>query len=131
LGKSSVYGAETVSIPSMYESLRAGQRVKVDPQRTIADGMQASIPGEITYEVVRKYVERLGLVNDAEMEEAIYDLLTIGRVLAEPAGASPLAAVKRPLANIPGAKTVLVVSGGNISVDLLTKILNQKAKGSS
>jgi threonine dehydratase len=131
LGKSSVYGAETVSIPSMYESLRAGQRVKVDPQRTIADGMQASIPGELTYEVVRKYVERLGLVNDAEIEEAIYDLLTIGRVLAEPAGASPLAAVKGPLANIPGAKTVLVVSGGNISVDLLTKILNQKAKGSS
>jgi threonine dehydratase len=130
LGKSTVYGTETVSIPSMYESLRAGKRVKVDPQRTIADGMQASIPGELTYEAVRKYVERLGIVNDAEIEEAIYDLLTIGRVLAEPAGASPLAAVKGPLAGISGAKTVLIVSGGNISVDLLTKILNQKAKGS-
>ena len=129
--KSSVYGAETVSIPSMYESLRAGQRVKVDPQRTIADGMQASIPGALTFEAVRKYVERLGLVNDAEIEDAIYDFLTIGRVLAEPAGASPLAAVKGSLASIPGSKTVLVVSGGNISVELLTEILNQKAKGSS
>jgi threonine dehydratase len=125
---SSVYGAETVAIPSMYESLKAGRRVKVEPGRTIADGMQAAIPGELTFEAVRKYVNQVGLVTDPELEDAIYDLLTLGRVLAEPAGASPLAAMKRPLRGVVGTKTVLVVSGGNISVDLLASILTRKAK---
>jgi threonine dehydratase len=125
---SHVYGAETVSIPSMFESLKAGRVVRVEPQKTIADGMQASKPGELTFEAVRRYVDRVGLVTDQELEDAIYDLLTLGRVLAEPAGASPLAAMKGPLRGVAGGKTVLVVSGGNISIDLLTSILNRRAK---
>jgi threonine dehydratase len=128
LEHSVVYGAETVAIPSMYESLKAGRLVRVDPGRTIADGMQAAIPGELTFEAVRKYVDKLGLVTDPELEDAIYDLLTLGRVLAEPAGASPLAAMKGPLRRVKGTRTVLVVSGGNISVDLLASILTRKAK---
>ena len=131
LEHSVVYGAETVAIPSMYESLKAGRRVKIDPGKTIADGMQAAIPGELTFEAVRKYVDKVGLVTDLELEDAIYDLLTLGRVLAEPAGASPLAAMKGPLRDVKGTRTVLVVSGGNISVDLLTSILNRKARQTS
>jgi threonine dehydratase len=131
LEHSVVYGAETVAIPSMYESLKAGRRVKIDPGKTIADGMQAAIPGELTYKAVRKYVDMVGLVTDQELEDAIYDLLTLGRVLAEPAGASPLAAMKGPLRGVKGTRTVLVVSGGNISVDLLTSILTRKAKQTS
>jgi threonine dehydratase len=128
LERSTVYGAETVAIPSMYESLKAGRPVKIEPGKTIADGMQAAIPGVLTFEAVRKYVDRIGLVNDLELEDAIYDLLTLGRVLAEPAGASPLAAMKGPLRTVKSMKTVLVVSGGNISVDLLSSILTRKAK---
>ena len=109
-----VYGAETVAIPSMYESLRAGRRVRVTPGRTIADGMQAAIPGELTFEAARKHVDRVGLVTDPQLEDAIYELLTLGRVLAEPAGASPLAAIKGPLRQERGDKTVLVISGGNV-----------------
>jgi len=126
-----VYGAETVAIPSMYDSIEKGHRVVVEPKPTIADGMQAATPGELTFESVRRYVDKIGLVTDPELEDAIYDLLSIARVLAEPAGASPLAAMKGSLRNEPAAKTVLVVSGGNISVDLLTKILTRKAKGNS
>ncbi len=125
-----VYGAETVAIPSMYESLRQGSPQKVTPRPTIADGMQAAIPGELTFEAVRKYVDRVGLVTDLELEDAVYDLLTMGRVLAEPSGASPLAAVKGPLKDIPAGKLVLVVSGGNISVDVLRSILTKKAQRS-
>ena len=123
---SHVYGAETVAIPSMYESLRAGSPHRIVPMPTIADGMQAAVPGELTFEAVRKYVDRVGLVTDQELEDAVYELLTLGRVLAEPSGASPLAAVKGPLKGIPGEKMVLVVSGGNISVDLLRSILTKK-----
>jgi threonine dehydratase len=125
-----VYGAETVSIPSMYESLKSGGRVKVEPMPTIADGMQAAIPGELTFEASRRFVDKVGLVTDSQLEDAIYDLLELGRVLAEPAGASPLAAMKGPLKKEPGDKIVLVVSGGNISVKLLTSILTRRTQGS-
>jgi threonine dehydratase len=126
-----VYGAETVAIPSMYESLQHGEPRKVNPMPTIADGMQAAIPGDVTFEAARRYVDRVGLVTDPQLEDAIYELLTLGRVLAEPAGASPLAAMKGPLRDEPGRKLVLVVSGGNISVDLLRTILMKRVKGSS
>jgi len=126
-----VYGAETVAIPSMYESLAKGSPFRVDPKPTIADGMQAAVPGDLTFESVRKNVDKVGLVNDAELEDAIYELLTLARVLAEPAGASPLAVMKGSLKGEPGQKLVLVVSGGNISVGLLRAILMKREKGSS
>ena len=123
----SVYGAETTSIPSMYESVRQGTLVRVEPQKTIADGMQASVPGELTFQAVSSYVDRIGLVNDEQILDAIFEMLTRGRVLAEPAGASPLAALKGPLKNEPGRKTVLVVSGGNISMDILRTVLMRRS----
>jgi threonine dehydratase len=126
-----VYGAETVAIPSMYESLERGSLYRVDPKPTIADGMQAAIPGELTFTSVRQNVDKVGLVNDAELEAAVYDLLTLGRVLAEPSGASPLAVMKGSLRREPGQKLVLVISGGNISVDLLRSILTKREKESS
>jgi threonine dehydratase len=126
-----VYGAETVAIPSMYESLERGSLRRVKPKPTIADGMQAAVPGELTFEAVRKYVDKVGLVTDPELEDAIYQLLTLARVLAEPAGASPLAAMKGSLRGEPGSKIVLVISGGNISVNLLHSILKRREKGSS
>jgi threonine dehydratase len=127
---SKVYGAETFSIPSMHESIQRGERTRVEPRPTIADGMQAAIPGDITFEAVRKNVDKIGLVDDAQLEDAIFDLLALARVLAEPAGASPLAAMKGPLRGEPGKKLVLVISGGNISIELLTSILRKREKGS-
>ncbi len=131
LDKVRVYGAETVAIPSMYESLQKGVRVHVDPKKTIADGMQAAIPGELTFDAAKKYVDKVGLVTDPQLEDAIYDLLTLGRVLSEPAGASPLAAMKGPLREESGERIVLVISGGNISVQLLSSILTRKEKENS
>ena len=126
--KVQVFGAETRSIPSMYESLGEGRLVHVVPRPTIADGMQAAVPGELTFEAARRYVDKIGLVSDAQIEEAIYDLLFLGRVTAEPAGASPLAAMKGPLRHERAEKVVLVISGGNISLDLLRSILMRRRK---
>lgn len=131
LPQAKVYGAETVAIPSMYESIEKGRRVVIEPKPTIADGMQAATPGELTFEAVRRHVDKIGLVTDPELEDAIYDLLSLARVLAEPAGASPLAAMKGPLRREPEGKTVLVISGGNISVELLRRVLTRRGKGSS
>ena len=130
LPRSRVYGAETVAIPSMYESLERGRAIRVAPRPTIADGMQSAIPGDLTFQATKKYVDKIGLVTDSELEDAIYDLLSVARILAEPAGASPLAAMKGPLKGESGERLVLVVSGGNINLDLLRSILNRKAKGS-
>lgn len=126
-----VYGAETTTIPSMFESIRQRKLVHVKPGKTIADGMQASVPGDLTFEAVSKYVDKIGLVNDEQIMDAIYELLVDGRVLAEPAGASPLAALRGPLKKEKGERTVLVVSGGNISLDLLRDVLKRRATGSS
>ncbi len=126
-----VYGAETTAIPSMYESLKSHRPVRVAPGRTIADGMQASIPGLLTFEAATRYVDEIGLVTDRQILDAIYELLVEGRVLAEPAGASPLAALEGPLKEKEGARTVLVVSGGNISVELLSSILTRKGTENS
>lgn len=124
-----VFGAETQAIPSMYESLSQGRMVHVDPHPTIADGMQAAVPGGLTFEAARRYVDKIGLVTDVELEEAIYDLLVLGRVTAEPAGASPLAAMKGSLRHERAEKAVLVISGGNISLSLLSSILRKREKG--
>ena len=60
-----VYGAETTSIPSMYESIESGRRVEVRPLDTIADGMQAAIPGVLTYQAAAQFVDKIGLVTKA------------------------------------------------------------------
>jgi threonine dehydratase len=126
-----VYGAETYAIPSMYESVEEGRLVRVKPGKTIADGMQAAVPGALTFEAVSNYVDKIGLIADSAIEQAIYDLLVHARIVVEPAGASPLAAIKGPLRKERGDKTVLVVSGGNISFRLLQKIISQRLRGSS
>lgn len=124
-----VYGAETVAIPSMFESIRKSRPVHIVPRRTIADGMQASIPGDLTFRAVTKYVDRIGLVTDDEILDAIRQLFVYGRVLAEPAGASPLAAMEGPLRKVEGRRIVLVVSGGNISPEILERALRRKPRG--
>jgi threonine dehydratase len=128
LEKVKVYGAETTAIPSMYRSVEEGRLVRVIPGKTIADGMQAAVPGDLTFEAVSRFVDKIGLVEDSDIERAIYDLLTHARVLAEPAGASPLAALMGPLRREKGRKTALVVSGGNISLDLLAKIITRRSR---
>ena len=127
--RSHVYGAETVAIPSMYESVESGALRRVEPKPTIADGMQAAVPGEITFTAVRKYVDKIGLVTDPELEDAVFELLALGRVLAEPSGASPLAVMKGALRDVEGKKLARVGSGGNISIDLLRSILTRRAPG--
>jgi len=126
IGTVRVYGAETTAIPSMYRSIREGKRVQVRPRPTIADGMQAAIPGVLTFEASSRFVDKIGLVTDSEVKDAIYELLVKARTLAEPAGASPLAAVKGSLRNEKGKNLVLVISGGNISPVLLSQILSER-----
>lgn len=121
----SLYGVQTKAVPSMYESVRAGRRMLVKRGSTIADGMQAR-PGKLTLKLVSKYVDKIGLVSDAQIEAAMVDLMLSMRVLVEPAGAAPLAAVRNSLKLKESEKVVLVVSGGNVAFSLLSRLLRSR-----
>jgi threonine dehydratase len=116
-----VFGAEPVGANDTFLSLQAGERVTVPHPDTIADGLRAPCPGELTFPVIRELVERVLLVSDAEIRKAVKFLLLHLKILVEPSGAVPAAAVlfhKLP----PGIRTIgVVLSGGNIDFDELVK----------
>ena len=116
-----VFGAEPESANDTFLSMRAGERVSVNPD-TIADGLRAPKPGELTFPVVRQLVERIVLVSEDEIRAALKFVLLRLKILVEPSGAVPIAAVlfhKLP-AEI---RTVgVVISGGNVDFADLAKM---------
>jgi threonine dehydratase len=119
-----IIGVEPAEVPKFTESLRAGRPVRVAPKPTIADGLAVKRPGHITFEIVRRLVDRVVTVTEDEIAHAIYLLLERAKVLAEGAGAAALAALlagKVPEAR--GSKTVAIISGGNIDLTVLGRVL--------
>jgi len=116
-----VFGAEPESANDTFLSMRAGERVSVHPD-TIADGLRAPKPGELTFPVVRQLVERIVLVSEDEIRAAVKFVLLRLKILVEPSGAVPIAAVlfhKLP----PEISSVgVVISGGNVDFDDLAKM---------
>ena len=119
-----VFGVETERSNDWWQSVRAGERIKIDPPDTIADGMRTQQPGELTFQVVRALVEDILLVSDEAVLEAMKLLLMRLKILAEPTGAVAPAAVLTGKLNAPrGSKVGVVISGGNVDADVLAKIL--------
>jgi len=116
-----VFGAEPECANDTFLSMRAGERVSVHPD-TIADGLRAPKPGELTFPVVRQLVERIVLVSEDEIRAAVKFVLLRLKILVEPSGAVPIAAVlfhKLP----PEISSVgVVISGGNVDFDDLAKM---------
>ncbi len=111
-----VFGAEPEGANDTYLSMLAGERVTITPD-TIADGLRAAKPGALTFPVVQKLVERIVLVSEDEIRAAVKFLLLRLKILVEPSGAVPAAAVlfhKLP----PGIRSVgVVLSGGNVDFE--------------
>jgi threonine dehydratase len=116
-----IFGAEPEGANDTFLSLEAGERVTVPHPDTIADGLRAPKPGELTFPVLQRLVERVLLVSDAEMRAAVKFMLLRLKILVEPSGASSVAAVlfrKLP----PGIRSVgVVISGGNVDFEELAK----------
>jgi threonine dehydratase len=114
-----VFGVEPADGNDTFLSLAAGKRVEIPPPSTIADGLRAQIPGAITFPIIQKHVEQVVLVTDEEIRATVKFLLTRMKVLVEPSGAAPAAAVlfkKLP----PGLGRVgVLLSGGNVDFELL------------
>ena len=116
-----VFGAEPEGANDTFLSMQAGERVAVPHPDTIADGLRATKPGELTFPVLQRLVERVVLVSDAEMRAAVRFMLLRLKILVEPSGASSVAAVlfrKLP----PEIRSVgVVISGGNVDFEELVK----------
>ena len=118
-----VFGVEPHGACAMRQSLDKGEAVRLDSVDTVADGLGAPMAGELNFEIVRRLVEDVVLVSDAEIQEAMAFILARTKLLAEPAGAAAVAALlagRIPLAEGP---VVAVLSGGNVDLERLPDLL--------
>lgn len=121
-----VFGVETERSNDWWQSVRAGERIKIDPPDTIADGMRTQQPGVLTFAVVQALVEDILLVSEQEVLDAVRMLLMRLKILAEPTGAVAPAAVLSGKLDAPrGSKVGVVISGGNVDAAVLANVLRE------
>jgi len=118
-----VVGVEPTGADAMRRSLRAGAIVTLDRVGTIADGLAASAPGLLTFDLARRYVDEVLLVGEDEMLQAIRRLFEWEHLLSEPAGAAALAALLFHYRPRPKERIVVIVSGANVATDVLLRAL--------
>jgi threonine dehydratase len=121
-----VVGAEPTGADGMRRSLEAGRIVTLDRVNTIADGLAASAPGKLTFELAKRYVDEVVLVEEAEMLRAIRLMFEWEHLLAEPAGAAALAALLYHYSPGPNEKVVVLLSGANITDEVMIRALKSR-----
>jgi threonine dehydratase len=121
-----VIGVEPTGADAMDRSLKAGTIITLDRVTTIADGLAASAPGNLTFDLARRYVDEVVLVEEAEMLRAIRLLFEWEHLLAEPAGAAALAALLYHHRPAPNERVVVVLSGGNVTDEVLLRALKTR-----
>ena len=120
-----IYGVQVEGAPSMYNSIKNQEIQTLDSVQTIADGIAVKQPGVNTYELVNQYVDEIALVSDDEVASAILALMEKQKMIAEGAGATAVAAVMFEKFPLRGKRVVAVVSGGNIDVTSLSRVIDR------
>ena len=120
-----VYGVQVSGAPSMYNSVKDGEIECLSSVSTIADGIAVKQPGENTFHYVSEYVDEIALVTDDEVASAILALIEKQKMIAEGAGATAVAAVMAGKFDLKGKRVVAVVSGGNIDVTSLSRVIDR------
>lgn len=120
-----VIGVQAAGAPSMHESLNQGEIITLPQVATIADGIAVKRPGDLTYELCREYVDEVVVVDDSQIAAAIVALMEDQKTVAEGAGACAVAAVLAGLVDAENLKTVCVVSGGNVDMTTLSRVINK------
>jgi threo-3-hydroxy-L-aspartate ammonia-lyase len=118
-----VAGVEPQAGDDTRRSLEQGERVRIEVPRTIADGLQASEPGELTFEVNRLRVDEIATVSDAEILDAMAFLFDRLKLVAEPSGAVGIAALLAGTLDVRGREIGVVVSGGNVGAARFADLL--------
>lgn len=120
-----IYGVQAAGAPSMEESLKKNHIMHLDSVSTIADGIAVKEPGVNTFDICQKYVDEVVTVTDDEIATAILYLVEKQKLVSEGAGAVPLAAVMAGKIPVEGKKVVCMVSGGNIDVNMLNRVITR------
>ena len=120
-----VYGVQAVNAPSMARSREMDEIVTLDTVSTFADGIAVKTPGELTFGITRECVDDIVTVTEDEIAAAILALIEQQKLIAEGAGAVSVAAAMFGKLPIEGRKTVCIVSGGNIDVNILSRVITR------
>ncbi len=120
-----VYGVQAAGAPSMFNSFKNHQREVLESVSTFADGIAVKNPGETTFEIISKYVDDIVCVSEDEIAAAILALIERQKLIAEGAGAVSVAAAMFNKLPIENQKTVCLISGGNIDVNILSRVITR------
>lgn len=120
-----VYGVQAAGAPSMSNSVSKGEILTLDGVSTVADGIAVKEPGKNTFALCSKYVDEIVTVTDDEISTAILTLMEKQKLVAEGAGAVSVAAVLFNKLPVAGKNTVCIVSGGNIDVTILSRVIDR------
>ncbi len=120
-----VYGVQAAGAPSMANSVKDGKIEKLDSVSTIADGIAVKEPGDVTFEMCQKYVDGIVTVTEDEIAAAILALIEQQKLIAEGAGAVSVAAAMFNKVDIKGKKVCCLLSGGNIDVTILSRVIKR------
>ncbi|KRM94448.1 bifunctional threonine ammonia-lyase/L-serine ammonia-lyase TdcB [Lentilactobacillus senioris] len=123
-----IVGVQSENVHGMEASIKAGKIVTHHDDFTLADGTDVATPGDITYPIVQNLVDEIVLVSEDEIAEAMKDLLQRTKVVAEGAGALPTAALEAHKIDdkwLKGKKVVGLVSGGNVDLTRVEKVIDQ------
>ena len=123
--KCKVYGVQACGAPSMVNSLHEHKRIELPSVSTFADGTAVKLPGENTFRICEQYVDEVVTVSEDEIAGAVLSLIEKQKLIAEGAGALSVAAAMFNKLPIKGKKTVCLVSGGNIDVNILSRVINR------
>ena len=123
--KIKVYGVQAAGAPSMANSVRDGEIEELTSVSTIADGIAVKKPGSLTYELCKKYVDEIVTVTDDEISAAILALMEQHKLVTEGAGAVAVAAAMFDKLDLAGKKVVCLLSGGNIDVTILSRVIER------
>lgn len=123
--KIKVYGVQAAGAPSMFNSVRDNKIECLDSVSTIADGIAVKEPGENTFKYVSEYVDDIVTVTDDEISAAILALMEQQKLVTEGAGAVPVAAAMFNKIPVKGKKVVCLLSGGNIDVTILSRVIKR------
>jgi len=120
-----VYGVQAAGAPSMFNSVRDGEIEELPSVSTIADGIAVKKPGDVTFDICSKYVDKIVTVTEDEIAAAILALMEQHKLVTEGAGAVAVAAAMFGKLDIEGKKVVCLLSGGNIDVTILSRVIER------
>ena len=120
-----IIGVEPYNAPTLVESFKNGRVTKIATKPTLADGLAVAEVGKLCFEIAQKVVDQLLLVDEAQIAQAVLRLLELEKTVVEGAGAVSLAAAMNPAVDLAGKKVVLLLSGGNIDVTVISKIIER------